>query len=115
MEFEIVNERTIKICGVQYSMAIFHWFGFAPIGSIIEIMERSEDGMITIRRHFEQEEDKKDAARYRFIRQSEADLGPLAELILAGVWKHLSQKGIDKARMDAIIDEGIKAAAEAKP
>jgi hypothetical protein len=112
LEFEIIDDQCIKICGIKYSMALFQWFGFAPVGSVIEIMARSEDGMVIIRKHFQQEATIKDAARYRFIRQSEAALGPEAELILAAVWKHLSQKGIDKARMDAIIDDGIKQSKE---
>lgn len=93
LEFEIVDEACIKICGIKYSMALFQWMGFAHVGSVIEIMARSEDGMVTIRKHFEQEETIKDAARYRFIRQSEADVDPTVELIIARVWKGISQKG----------------------
>lgn len=114
LEFEIVDDTCIKICGIKYSMALFHWMGFAPLGTVIEVIAR-EDGSVTIRRHFEQEETIRDAARYRFIRQSEADVDLKGELVLARVWKGISQKGIEKARMDELIDEGIKAiAAEAK-
>lgn len=112
VEFEIVDERHIKICGVLYSMGIFQGIGFAPIGMIFEITQRSEDGAVSITRHFESEAAKKDAARYRFLRQAEADLDPELEQILANVWHRISGKGIDKARMDAIVDEGIKTAAK---
>ena len=109
LEFEIVDDQCIKICGIKYSMSLFRWCGLAPVGSVIEIIARSEDGMITLRKHFEQEETIKDAARYRLIRQSEADLGPKAEQILADVWTEISLKG---TRMDEIIDEGIKRSKE---
>ena len=115
LDFEIIDERYIKICGIKYSMALFQYLGFGPPGAIIEIVERAEDGVITIRRHFEREDVQKDAARYRFIRQSETDLDPVAELILARVWKGIASKGIEKARMDELIDEGIKTAGDAKP
>lgn len=110
VEFEIVDERYIKICGVKYSMALFQYLGFGPLGSIVEIIERTEDGIITIRRHFDKEATQKEADRYRFIRQSEAEVSLEVEPILADVWKQISLKGLDKSRMDAIIDEGIKAA-----
>lgn len=68
VEFEIVDDQYIKICGVQYSMALFRALGFAPIGTIIEIIERSEDGTVTIKelRHF------KDADRLKEL-QAELD------------------------------------------
>jgi hypothetical protein len=105
VEFEIVDERYIKICGIQYSMVLFNYLGFAPVGAIMEIVERSEDGVVTIRRHHEAEQD---AARYRFLRQSETDLDLVRERILADVWNQIMGKGIDKAQMDAIVDEGIR-------
>jgi hypothetical protein len=47
--FEIDDDRSIKIYGVRYSMGFFQSVGAGPIGSVFQVMSRTEDGAVTIR------------------------------------------------------------------
>ena len=52
--------------------------------------------------------DALDAARYRFIRRSEAELPSEEEAAYAALWAELSLKGSDGKRMDALIDAAMR-------
>lgn len=55
------------------------------------------------------EEMQKDAARYRFLRQSETTMGPAQEQAYGEMWLRISKKGCDGEKMDRAVDEGIVA------
>lgn len=50
-----------------------------------------------------------DASRYRFLRQSEASLSPEQEGPYGAAWGQIRLKGVDAEKMDAIIDDALRA------
>lgn len=47
---------------------------------------------------------QKEFDRYRFLRKSETEMGPKAEIVFGQLWLEISKKGIDGKRMDEVID-----------
>lgn len=52
-------------------------------------------------------DDARDAARYRFIRQSEATLSPEQEYPYAALWAQIYLKGNEESKMDALVDAAM--------
>jgi hypothetical protein len=53
--------------------------------------------------------DTLDAARYRHIRRSEAEMGPAQEQAFGEMWLKISHKGFEGEKMDRAVDRGIAA------
>lgn len=116
IELSAMKPATMRqaLCEIEAAVSSFYRENNLD-GMFTETLDSALDGARTALASTEappsNEETIKDAARYRFIRQSEADLSREAEIILAAVWAQISLKGV---RMDEIIDKGIKAAAAIK-
>lgn len=42
------THNTVRIYDTVYSMELFHALSFAPVGTVLRIMARSEDGVVTL-------------------------------------------------------------------
>lgn len=46
---EMESGDVVKICGIRYSMGLFHHIGFGPTNQFYQIVERRQDGLAIIR------------------------------------------------------------------
>jgi len=49
LKVDLTGYDCVEICGVRFACALFEGIGLAPVGEWMRVMERRDDGVVTVR------------------------------------------------------------------